>query len=126
MPKATIEFAVGQVWSYQSRAVEPDSTLTIVQIDAVEDAETIHISLAGLKMINPHVASGFGTAIAHLPITVPALQASVTELLATTDQLPDFQAGYDIWHQAFTAGEGGVFTLTVAECVAFLEQALNP
>jgi len=42
-----------------------------------------------------------------------------------TRQLPDFQEGYDTWRQAFDSGQGGVFSITAAEAVDYMEQALN-
>jgi len=119
------EFAVGQIWDYQTRAHESGAQLTVVKIDQLQGEDIIHISLSGLQIKNPHAPSGVGKEVSHIPISPEALRASVTKLNGQTTQLPDFQAGYDQWRAAFDAGQGGYFTISVAECVEYIEQAMN-
>lgn len=119
------EFAVGQVWGYKNRAQEADSTLTIVQIDNINDAEIVHISLDGLRISVNGPPSGIVEQVSHLPIEKSVLQASVGELLTTVRKLPPFEEGYEIWKAAFDSGEGGYFTISVAECVSYFEDVLN-
>jgi hypothetical protein len=119
-------FAIGQIWQYQTRSTEADSTLTIVKIEqTTADVTIVHISVQGLRIQNPNVPDGFGETIGHLPIDVVSLRSSVTHLVAQTEVLPDYEAGYAAWKEAFDAGQAGWFTISVSECVGFVEQAVN-
>jgi len=119
------DFAVGQTWSYKTRIVEPNSVLTVVKIDNLNDNEIIHISLEGVKVKNSQAASGFGETISHLPISEEALKNSVTKLLKSNVTLPEYQEGYEIWKEAYEKGEGGYFSIPVSECVEYMEQTIN-
>lgn len=114
-------FKVGQVWEYKTRAVEVGSTLTIVKIDNVENERIIHISVQGLSIKNPKAPKGYNDKIAHLPISEKSLTESVTKMLRVTEELPDFQEGYNLWKDA----QGGYFTLPVSQCVEYMEQVIN-
>ncbi|GGZ96608.1 hypothetical protein GCM10008090_01060 [Arenicella chitinivorans] len=119
------DFSVGQIWSYQTRDHEAESKLTIVQIDRREGKEIIHISIDGLRIKNPQAPSGYGSDISHLPISPKALKASVTKLSGQAGILSNYKEGYQIWREAFDSGQGGFFTISVAESVDYLEQAIN-
>jgi hypothetical protein len=56
-----------------------------------------------------------------MPFSEEALDASITELVGPTSELPDFEDGYLIWRQ----DQGGVFTITVAEAIDFVEQGVQ-
>jgi hypothetical protein len=119
-------FQPGQVWRYNNRAHEPGSTLTIVQIDPhAVLGDIIHVSVQGLQMKNPYSRSGFSETIAHMPFAEAALRGSVTELTEENVALLCFQDGYRMWKTAFDSDEGGIFTLSVAEAIDVMEQAMN-
>lgn len=118
-------FAIGQIWRYQTRPSEPHAQLTIVKIDQIADVTIVHISLAGLRIINPHVPDGYGESVGHMPIGADALKSSVTQLVGQADVLPDYEEGYQTWKAAFDAGEGGFFTIGLAECIGYMETAIN-
>jgi hypothetical protein len=118
-------FSVGQVWHCQTREHEAGSKLSVVQIDTLKGHEIIHISIEGLRISSPHAASSYSESVSHLPIGPTALKASVTQLSAQTDDLPDYKEGYQIWREAFDSDDAGFFTIPVAECVSYLEQAIN-
>jgi len=61
----------------------------------------------------------------HLPFSEAAIEKSVTALLADSAPLPAFEDGYREWRTAYEAGEAGVFTVSVAEAVSFIEAALD-
>jgi hypothetical protein len=121
----TWDFAVGQIWAYRTRPTEPNARLTIVQIDQIADTTIVHISLDGLHIINPHVPKGYGELVGHMPIASASLKASVTQLVGQADVLPDYEEGYQTWKAAFDAGEGGFFTIGLAECIGYMETAIN-
>lgn len=114
-------FKPGQVWRYQTRDVEPHSTLTICKTEYDSPlGDVVHIAVNGLRIRNPRTTVP-GETIGHLPITAEALARSVTECIGLTEALPDFEEGYQIWRQ----DRGGVFTISVARCAAFIENTLK-
>jgi len=119
------DFAVGQVWEYKTRAVEPNSFLTIVKIENVKDKTIIHISLENVKIKNSHAPSGYGESVSHMPIAKQSLKESVTKLLKSNAKLPAYEEGYNLWREAFEKGEGGYFTISVSKCIEFMEQTIN-
>jgi len=40
--------------------------------------------------------------------------------------MPDISEGYGHWKAAFDAGEGGIFSIPVAQAVEYIEKAVNP
>jgi hypothetical protein len=119
-------YKVGQVWSYRTRPQEPRATLTVVKVESHPKLGTIvHISLQGLQMKNPRVPGGRSDTVSHLPFAVSALDKSIVKLLHENAPLPEFQGGYKEWRSAFDAGNAGIFTITVAESVDFVETAMN-
>ena len=119
-------FHAGEVWRYHTRPAEPDSVVVIVRVDEEPNVGTIvHVYVGGLRIPNPRHPEGFSSAIGHMPFTESAVAASVTELLGQADELPDFEEGYESWRSAWDAGEAGVFTITIAEAVDVMEQAIN-
>ncbi|MEK6256172.1 MAG: hypothetical protein N2C13_02500 [Chloroflexota bacterium] len=75
----------------------------------------MHISVQGLVIRG--IEGNTISEISHLPFTTEALDRSVTKLLETTTDLPDFQGGYDTWRKNFDSGKSGVFTTTLVEAV---------
>lgn len=120
------KFAVGQIWEYQTRAGEEKSTLTIVGVEKHKKLGTIiNIYVDGLKIKNAHADNGLSHEIQHLPFSKEAIDKSVTKLIRTTKNLPDYKAGYNEWKTAFDAGKAGVFTITVKESIDVMEETLN-
>jgi hypothetical protein len=63
------KFKVGQIWNYNTRTGEDNSTLTILKVEKYDSAGVvIHIYVNGLKLKNPQRPSGFSDDIGHLPI----------------------------------------------------------
>ena len=120
------KFEVGQIWNYETREGEEKSTIQIVKIDKYENQEAIiHISVKGLKVKNPMIEGGFSETVGHLPLSRKSVLESVTKLIKTKKKLSDFEEGYQTWKEAFEAGEAGVFSISIAEAVKFLEKAMN-
>ena len=82
------KFKPGQVWSYQTRANEAASALTILQVDRSAKLGTIvHIRVDGLQMHNP--GGDLVPAIEHMPFSRDALLMSVTKLTENRPLAPD-------------------------------------
>ncbi len=119
------DLEIGQIWAYETREKDQGSTLTILKIEKVKDTIIVHISIDGVNLNTPKSDRVYERIIGHLPIEEKSLHSSLTSLVDKTNELPDFQEGYDMWKEAFDSGEGGFFTISVAMCVEYMEQVLN-
>jgi hypothetical protein len=117
-------FHPGQVWRYHARPGEDSSTLTVLKVERhPETGVIVHVRVTGVHVRTP--GGDYASELGHLPISEDALRRSVTTKVrdgAPTDRGTD---GYQEWRRAYDSGRGGVFTTTVSECVAFVEQAAN-
>ncbi len=106
----TSKFLAGQVWAFTPPTNQPNARLTILRVESGGKLGTIvHIGISG-------VSYGDGeTQIQHLPFAESAVERSVTTLERESGPVPDFSEGYRQWRQAFDAGKGGIFTISVAE-----------
>lgn len=116
------QFKAGQVWAYKSRNSEPESKLLILQIDI--DEQIYHISINGLKINNPSDSNEPIDEIEHCPFSLDALNSSVVKHCDDIE-VPDFAEGYNLWRAGYENDETGVFSLTVAEAVQFMDEAIN-
>ena len=119
-------FIPGQIWSYDTRANESTSRLTIVAVD--DDPKhglIVHISVEGLALRTPQVPNGISETVSHMPFSEDALKSCVVELLQSEAPLPDYRDGYDTWKDAFDRGEAGVFSISVADAIDAMESAIN-
>ncbi len=117
------EFKVGQVWNYKTRTNEDGSTLVILKVETAPGWKTIvHVGITGLKIKTPKRTQD---TVPHMPFDETAVTNSVTTKIADNGKLTNFQEGYGLWRKAASSGKGGVFTITVAEAVAAIEDGLN-
>ncbi|MVO09988.1 hypothetical protein GOQ30_12525 [Flavobacterium sp. TP390] len=120
------KFKAGQVWKYNTRIGEENSTITILKVEKYEkDGIVIHIYVNGLKVKNPHKPTGFSDEIGHLPLSKDAVLKSVTTLVSENNKLPDYKEGYNNWKEAFDNNKGGIFSITVQEAVKYVEEAMS-
>ena len=104
------KFRAGQVWKFKTPPNQSDARLTVLRVERCGKLGTVvHIALTGVSYGNGQ------TTIQHLPFAESAVEQSVTALERESDEVPDFAAGYRQWRDAFDAGKGGVFSITVAE-----------
>ena len=121
-----IEFSAGQTWQYKTRPGEEASRLVVCRVDADRKLGTIvHVYVEGVAIKSPRAQGGVTRVVHHLPFAAEALRNSVGAPGAHRDDLPDYQDGYDTWRQAFDSGKAGVFTISVAESLDFMEQAIG-
>jgi guanyl-specific ribonuclease Sa len=104
------KFRAGQVWAFKTPPNQPNAKLTVLRVeDGGKVGTVVHIALSG-------VSFGDGqTAIPHLPFAESAVEQCVTTLERESGPVPDFAEGYRLWREAFDAGKGGVFSITVAD-----------
>lgn len=108
-----VDFRVGQIWAYDTRPGEVDSTLTILKIERYRDlGPVIHVRVDGIHMVNP-LKGNIVTDIPHIPFKQVAIRRSVTRLLRTSSGVHNFHDGYAIWKKAYLAGEAGAFDIPV-------------
>lgn len=118
------EFAVGQVWAYNTRPGEEQSTLVINQID--DDAKLGHIYHISVSGIHIQIGPGaFVSELPHLPVSPETLEKSCTALLRQAAPNPAYLPGYRLWKEAFDVGHAGVYTISVAEIVGVTETTLT-
>ena len=120
------KFKVGQIWKYNTRLGEENSTIEILKVEKYDSSGVvIHIYVDGLKVKNPHQLTGFSDKIGHLPLSKDAVLKSVTTLVSEDNKLPDFKKGYSNWKEAFDNNKGGVFSITVQDAVKYVEEAMS-
>ena len=122
----TSKYKVGQVWAYRTRPNELNSLLTVVKVELQHGtAVAVHIYVDGLNL-KPAESGGLpGTTASHLPFSEEALDASVTDMVDHVVVLPDFEEGYMMWREAFLEGNAGIFSVTVAEVMDFMESTMG-
>jgi hypothetical protein len=109
-PPPVSKFHPGQVWAFTTPKDQPNAKLTILRVeDGGKHGTIVHIAISGLSYGNGQ------DKIQHLPFSESAIERSVTKLENETGPVPDFSDGYQEWRQAFEAGKGGIFNVTVAE-----------
>ena len=119
------EFEPGQTWQYETRPGEGASRLVVCKVETDPKLGTIvHIHVEGVAIKNPRASGGTNRILPHLPLSAAALRKSVVARGPTREELPAYAEGYDTWRQSFDAGKAGVFSVSVAESLDFLEQAL--
>lgn len=117
-------YKVGQVWSYWARAQEKNSSFIVLKVERHPTlGNIIHIALNGLKIRKPNGA--FIEVIEHLPLAETAVDSSGPKLLREKSDLPHYEEGYRLWREAFDAGRGGVYAVSIADAVEEIEANLN-
>ena len=116
----------GQYWAYDARDQDEGAYVLINKIESHEKLGKIfHISFFNVKVKNPMISGGFSKEVPHSPVSKETLDKSVTRLLGTKPENPDYLGGYKTWKEAFDAGKAGVFTIELREIVDGVEQAIN-
>jgi len=121
------DFTAGQVWTYKHRNGEDNSRITIVKVDEEPDyGIVVHVYISDLAIPNDSAPDGITNFICHMPFVAGAVSDSVVELESdSTAEMPDFEDGYRLWREAFEQEEAGVFEVSIAEGVDFVQQTLS-
>lgn len=119
------QFAAGQVWAYKCRDQDKGSTLMVTKVEQNGDKTFVHIRLDNVNIENPGPPPCVMHTVAHVPISEEALSQSVVKLVKTNVpvQLQSME-GYEGWRQQFIAHRAGVFSIPVAEVVAFIQKSI--
>ena len=114
-------FQPGQEWHYRTRPGESGSTATVLKVETHPATGVIvHAAVRGVRVRTP---GGRHTAeLGHLPLSEDAFRRSVTAKVRD-DATDRGMEGYREWRRAFDTGRGGIFSVTLAECVDLVEQA---
>lgn len=121
------KFKPQQVWTYNTRPGEEASRIIILKVDDPnQGGKIVHIHVRDVAISNQQAPGESTTVIEHMPYAEEALSNSVVSIESDSEPLPDFQEGYATWKEAFDQGEGGIFTISVAEGVDFVQKALVP
>ena len=121
-----MQFAPGQVWTYNTRPGEEASRVVICSVETDPKlGEIVHIHVNGLRFKNKHAPGGSSDQIGHMPYSGEALRKSLTNLESSDNKLPAFEDGYQEWRGAFDKGKAGVWTVPVSEAISGMESVLN-
>lgn len=117
-------YKVGQEWTYDTRAKEPGSRVTIVDVIYTEQRQRIYIiRVTGVKIDSPHFINFFADGVPYLVISEPSLEASLRSLVGESKWNPHYDRYFQHWKQ-----EGTSFTHaggTIKEILNELEERLN-
>lgn len=121
-----IEFDIGQVWRFQNRQGEDNSTITILGVEKYDSDNTIiHIRIDAVKIHSSEAAGGYTNFIAHLPFSENALARSVTNFLGPIAALPDYSDGYNQWKEAFDTDRASYWKIDVAEVMDSIDNMMK-
>lgn len=113
-------YAEGQVWEYRTRVGDEGSLLKIQKIEKVpglkRESPVYHITVVGVRL-----GGTPGSVLGHLPVSRQTLDSSLTRLSTRRADFPSAEEGIAEWRRA----KGGVFTISVAEIVGFVEQTIS-
>jgi len=122
-PIATVDskYTPGQVWKFKNRLGESASRVTILRVETLPKLGLIiHIRIDGVQFKNC-TGGPAPTSIAHAPFSKEAMDDSVTQLIRSGIQVPEYMAGYREW----LAHCGGAYTISLAEMVNADETTFN-
>jgi len=119
-------FKVGQVWKYNTRKNEENSTIKILKIEKYEKTGiVIHISASNVRVKNPYEINSFYEELEHFPLSKNAILNSVTSLISEENILPDYKDGYNTWKEEFDNKTGGIFSIPIKEAIQYFEEAIS-
>lgn len=126
-PQQILTLSQGQVWHYDARKGEENSTLTINHIDYDEEHRAIyHLSIDGIRIQPSQYGLEPVTQIHHLPVAENALIESLTSLEEAVLPLNGSEEGYANWKSAYKEGNAGVFSICIAEIINNIERSIHP
>jgi hypothetical protein len=92
------KYKVGQVWNYETRQDEVNSSLTIVSIDNdKKEGVIIGVHVSNIKF--SRLGNFDEVNINFLPFSKAAIDKSVTGIKEYANELPDFKTEYNTWKQ---------------------------
>lgn len=120
------QFQPNDVWTYKTRPGEEDSRVIIGKIEEIENSTiVIHLKIIGLEILNPQNPDKLMTHLSHSPILAEVLKESVIEKVGSNGNLDGFEEGYLSWLSSYQNESAGVFSISVAEIVSTIEEAIK-
>ena len=120
------EFEVGQAWTYNTRAQEPNSYIQIMQIDeGPSEDRIISIFVSNLKMKITNSPEEFIDTLPHIPVSEKILRNNVIDLTNSATEPAISRNGYQTWKKEFELGKAGWWTIEIKEIVANVEKMIN-
>jgi hypothetical protein len=114
----------GQVWTYKD-APRPDSRAIVGKVENIAGAGwVVSVCLTNVYLPNWQTHEPELNAISHAPMTAEAMDNSVIAQSGTGEPIEAFAEGYGEWRSFFDKHEAGVFSITVAEVVKFIGEAV--
>ena len=119
-------FQVGQIWSYETRANEPNSRLIINKVELVDRLTVIvHVRIEGLKFKNDKLPNKQQDAFPSLPFGESALKLSAIKIVGQQSPRADFQSAYQVWRTDYESGQAGFWDGSIAQTLDLLEATYN-
>lgn len=109
-------FVPGQLWQYDTRAAESESTLTILKIDDWEEEVIVHVRIDKLR-----INGGLGY-ISHLAFSADVLLESLVAFIGHLESVPEYEDDYQQWKRGFDFGKIKYITIPVKEAIAAIEK----
>jgi hypothetical protein len=114
------DYEVGQIWSAKGRAKDPDPKLIVLKIErGPAIGEVVFIAVAGVKICLP--SGQCGDVFTPLAISKRALDQSVKEQIGRSDQLPEFEKGYQFWKDGQAKGAAVTIDVPLADALDQIE-----
>jgi hypothetical protein len=110
----------GECWLYSTRPGEEASFLVIRKIETLPKlGEVVFISVFGTKMEGSPVPAGVTVLTEiHIPIAGANLRSSLKKRVRKRIPIEVWQEAYRFWREAYDSGKGGIYTMSVSECVS--------
>jgi hypothetical protein len=90
------KYKVGQVWNYETRQDEVNSSLTIVSIDNdKKEGVFIGVHISNIKF--SRLGNFDEVNVNFLPFAKSAIDKSVTGIKENTEKLPEYKTEYNAW-----------------------------
>lgn len=112
----------GQIWVVQSGEFKGAKVILAYVENQPSRGEVFHIMIPGPIENSEGLVT---SSISHLPFGKEGLDKSDLKLLHKNADVPDdWREGYEIWNEAASKGEAGIFSVTVSEAIDFAFQQM--
>lgn len=120
------KYKAGDVWLYQQRKGEENSTVIINKVDIGSDHLPIyHITIRDVKIANPENPIGFSDMVGHVAVSIEALEKSLTVKIASEEADNEYLEGYEYWYEECLEGRVSIVDCSITEILYDIEQMFN-
>ena len=119
-PQIQMKFEVGQKLRCVSAHADRLLEASVGRVDTAPNGATV-VSIT----LEDKAPGGQPNLFAHMPFDATALASSCRQVIATDVPVrSEFNDGYATWREAFDAGKGGYFTISVDQAIDFVKSIL--